>query len=234
VDIVVSEIDLIDPDVAQLVHDLRHQLRALLSCVGALRDGLPHGQADRLSELQHSADRVLLLINAIDVRPQPSERRLVDVTEVVRRTAASLPRFQDDAISLRLDLWPEPVGVLAERGVLDRVLLNLLLNAYDAMPVGGVLTIETAVAEIGRPTEGFPPGPYARLTVRDTGCGMTAAVKDRVFDAFFSTKTNGTGLGLHSVACTIQQLDGRTSVESEPGRGTSVTVMLPLALKPPF
>ena len=231
-DAVAPEINLTDLAVVELVHDLRNQLLVMSLCVNAIRDSVAQGRADRLAELHRSVERAVLLINAllIDERPRASARPLADVNDVVLRTTAMLSHFQDDAIHIRLDLWAEPLRVPAEPGALERVLLNLVLNAYDAMPDGGVLTIETAVADGRRATiEGIPPGPYARLTIADTGCGMSAEVKDRIFDAFFTTKPNGTGLGLRSVAFTIQQLQGRISVDSEPGRGTSVIVMLPLA-----
>jgi two-component system cell cycle sensor histidine kinase/response regulator CckA len=225
------EIDITDLEIVQLVHDLRNQLMVMTSCVNAIRDGVPDRRADRLRELQQSAERAVLLINSVllDRRPQPSERVVVDVNEAVRDIAATLAHLQDDAVRLRLDLWAEPLGVRAEPGDLERVLLNLVLNAYDAMPDGGVLTIETALADAPRPIEGTRSGPYARLRITDTGGGMTAEVRDRIFDAFFTTKKNGTGLGLRSVAFTLHQLQGRIAVESEHGRGTSVTVMLPLA-----
>ena len=225
------EIDLNDVEVVQLVHDLRNQLMVMALCVDAIQDGEPHRQADRLGELQHAGERAVLLINALltDERRQAPARTHVDVNQVVRATAATLALLQDDGIRLQLDLQAEPLAVLAARGALERVLLNLVLNAFDAMPDGGVLTIETAIAHAGQPVEGMPPGRYAHLTVRDTGCGMTAEVKERIFDTFFTTKKHGTGLGLRSVAFTVQELRGRISVESEPGRGTSVTVMFPVA-----
>ena len=226
------DVDLTDMEIVQLLCDLRNQLTVMTLSVDAIRDGVAHGPADRLSGLQRSAERAVLLIEAllIDERPQTSARTFADLNEVVRRTAATLSHVDDNAIGLRLDRWPEPLRVLAGPGALERVLLNLLLNAYDAMPNGGVLTIETAIAHAGPAAiEKMRPGPYARVRITDTGCGMTAEVKDRLFDAFFTTKPNGTGLGLRSVALTIRQLQGRISVESEPGQGTSVTVMLPLA-----
>jgi two-component system, cell cycle sensor histidine kinase and response regulator CckA len=218
-------------EIVQLLRDLGDQLTVMTLHVDAIRDGVAHGP-DRLSELQRSAERAVLLIDAllIDQRPQASARTFADLNEVVRRTAATLSHVEDNAIRLRLDRWPEPLGVLAEPGALERVLLNLLLNAYDAMPSGGVLTIETAIAHAGPAAiQDMRPGSYARVRITDTGCGMTAEVKDRLFHPFFTTKPNGTGLGLNAVALTIRQLQGRISVDSEPGRGTSVTVTLPLA-----
>jgi two-component system cell cycle sensor histidine kinase/response regulator CckA len=228
-----SDVDLTDLEIVQLVHDLRNQLTVMTSYVNAIRDGMAHGPAGRLCELQRSAEMAERLIDAVLTdgrRPQASAHTFADLNEVVRRTGATLSHVEANAIGVRLDLWPEPLGVLAEPGALERVLLNLLLNAYDAMPNGGVLTIETAIARAGpEAIQDMRPGLYARVTITDTGCGMTAEVKNRLFDGFFTTKPKGTGLGLRSVALTVQQLQGRISVKSEPKRGTSVTVMLPLA-----
>jgi signal transduction histidine kinase len=228
------DVDFTEREIAQLVLDLRHQLTVMTLCVDAIRDGMADCPADRLSELQRSAELALRLIDAllIDGPPQALGRTLADLNEVVRRTAATLSHDEDHAIRVRLDLWPEPLGILAEPGALERVLLNLLLNACDAMPDGGVVTIKTAIAHAGPAAiQDIRSGPYARMTVTHTGGGMTAEVEDRLFNAFVTTVPNGTGLGLRSVALTIQQLQGRMSVASEPGRGTSVTVMLPLATR---
>ena len=221
-----------DLEMVQRVHDLRNQVTIMVLCTHVIGEDLPDDHASTLKELQHSADRALQLANGLlaDARPHPSVGSVVDLNEVVQQTVPTLSRLADDVIRLELDLSTQPVRVAAEPGALERVLLNLALNARDAMPDGGVLTIETAVAYTrGRPIEAVPPGPFARLRLSDTGCGMTSEVKHRMFDAFFTTKENGTGLGLRSVAATVQQLQGRISVESEPGRGTSVTIMLPLA-----
>ncbi len=145
------DVDLTDMEIVQLLRDLKNQLTVMTLSVNAIRDGVAHGPADRLSGLQRSAERAVRLIEAllIDERPQTSARTFADLNEVVRRTAATLSHVEDNAIRLRLDRWPEPLRVLAGPGALERVLLNLLLNAYDAMPNGGVLTIETAIAHAG-------------------------------------------------------------------------------------
>jgi two-component system cell cycle sensor histidine kinase/response regulator CckA len=228
---VAPEIDISDLEILQLAHDLRNQLMVMMSCVNAIRDGVPQERAQRLSQLHDAAERAVRLINSglLVERPQHSEGLIVDLNAVVRNVVSSLAHFQEDAIRLRLDLGTEPLRVLAEPGDLERVLLNLVLNAFDAMPQGGVLSIKSVLAHAHSPIEGLRSGPYARLTITDTGCGMTPEVKARIFDAFFTTKKNGTGLGLYSAASTIAQLHGRISVESELGHGTSVAVMLPLA-----
>jgi two-component system cell cycle sensor histidine kinase/response regulator CckA len=195
------DVDLTDGEIVQLVLDLRNHLTVMTLYVDAIRDGLAHCPADRLSELQRSAELAVRLIDALLVdgrQPQALARTLADLNEAVRRTAATLSHDEDNPIGVR--------------------------------PSGGVVTIKTAIAHAGPAAiEEMRPGPYARMIVTDTGCGMTAAVKDRIFHGFFTTKPNGTGLGLRSVALTIRQLQGRISVESEPWRGTSVTVLLPLA-----
>jgi two-component system, cell cycle sensor histidine kinase and response regulator CckA len=227
------DVDLTDGEIVQLVMDLRNQLTVMTLSVDAIRDGMAHGPAHRLSELQRSTELAVRQIEEFLIdgrRPQASARTSADLNEVVRRSAATLSHDEDNAIRVRLDLWPEPLGILAEPSALERVLLNLLLNAYDAMPDGGVVTITTAIDHGGAAgIHDMRPDPYARLIITDTGRGMTAEVKDRLFHGVFTTKPNGTGLGLRSVASTIRQHQGRISVESEPGQGTSVTVMLPLA-----
>ena len=218
-------------EILQLVHDLRNQLMIMRLSATNILDGDQNGRARRLDQLQQSVERAALLINALLLNEQAVQpgRRPFDTNEVIRRTAATLSHGPLDPVRVELDLWPEPLPVITDIGDLDRLLLNLVLNAFDAMPDGGVLTIETTVDQVPESSEAGPSGAYVRLTVTDTGCGMTAEVKDRIFDAFFTTKKGGTGLGLRSVAFTVQQLQGRISVDSEPGRGTSVTLLFPLA-----
>ena len=222
-------------DVLQAVHDLRNQLMVMRLATNDLLEDSPN-RAERLDQLQRSVERAAVLINALllDEQTLMPRRAHVDANEVVRRTATTLSLSPSEAIRLQLVLWPAPLAVVAEAGDLDRILLNLVFNAFDAMPNGGVLTIETAISDVRGWANASPPDQYARLTIRDTGCGMTPEVKDRIFDPFFTTKQGGTGLGLRSVAFTVEQLHGRISVDSEPGRGTSVTVLLPLASETPI
>jgi two-component system, cell cycle sensor histidine kinase and response regulator CckA len=214
-------------EILQLMHDLKHELM-IMEVWADIADSSAYAGARRLSELKESVDRAVMLMNEL----LPDDH--VDANEVVRRMAATLSHAPPDAIRVHLDLCPDRLEVIAEFGDLSRLLLNLALNAFDAMPDGGVLTIATAIAHEGGLREAGASGRCARLTVSDTGCGMTAEVKDRIFDPFYSTKKGGTGLGLHSVAFTVERLHGRISVDSEPGRGTSVTVLIPLTRRSPF
>jgi signal transduction histidine kinase len=123
------------------------------------------------------------------------------------------------------------VGLIhADATQMEQVLLNLVLNARDAMPDGGILTFETAVATLGDgEVSGCEAGSYVRLTVRDTGVGMDAATRARVFEPFFTTKGagQGTGLGLSIVNGIVLQRSGAVTVDSTPGQGATFRVFLP-------
>jgi signal transduction histidine kinase len=225
--------ELRNPAIAQFVHDLKNQLTILLSHAENVGLVVVTGEADEeIAELRRAAERSLALTQNLLLAAQrrSTARRAIDLNEIVRATVETLAPLTADRISVRLQLPPVPVRIAAEPFELERILLNLALNACDAMADEGVLTIETAVVHGRLSGEGEGPrrGPYARLTVTDTGPGMSPEIKNRIFDPFFTTKEKGTGLGLSSVAHTVRQLQGTIFVESQRGQGTSVIVILPL------
>jgi two-component system, cell cycle sensor histidine kinase and response regulator CckA len=227
-----GHIDLGDRTVAHVVHDLRNQLAVMIACADNLAALVPRGEADRdMAELRRSAGRASALIRELltAVRPAPTVRRAIDVNELVASASETLSRAIGRQMGLRLRLSPGSLLVRAGRAELERVLLNLVLNAHDAMEGRGIITVESAA--VGEPSTGVTGssrGPHARLTVVDTGSGLTQDVRRHMFDPFFTTKSMGTGLGLSSVAFTVGQLQGTVRVESQPGGGTSVSVLLPL------
>jgi signal transduction histidine kinase len=214
--------------VAQLVHDLRNQLMVVLGCAENLVWLMPTGQARKeIADLFTCAERASLLARQLllGARAESADRNVIDLNQVVARAAPLLSRALSERIILRLRLSEEAMPILADVMEIERVLLNLALNARDAMGSAGVLTIETEVV--------CDPEPHAWMTVTDTGCGLTPEVRGRMFEPFFTTKESGTGLGLSSVTMTVELLQGALAVESEIGRGTSISVILPLATEAP-
>ena len=228
-----SKVDLGDLAVAQLVHDLRNQLTVIVSCADNLAGLVPTGSSNtELVHLRRSAARASVLTREIllAARPKFVARRPLDLNHVVAPAAELMSRVAGEGIQIKLQTSPVPVHVVAEFIELERIVVNLVLNAFDAIDGEGVITIETEAVRSPSASrvEGVQEAPYARLSVTDTGRGMSPEVRARMFEPFFTTKEAGTGLGLSSVAFTVRQLHGSVAVESEAGRGTSLTVILPL------
>ncbi|WP_447977433.1 PAS domain S-box protein [Candidatus Nitrospira bockiana] len=168
-------------------------------------------------------------------RQQVLRPEVLDLNAVITDLLDMLQRLIGEHIVLETALDPRPAFVKTDPGQLEQVLLNLAINARDAMPDGGLLRIETAhVRSDGTACEGLgrlAPGPYVRLTVRDTGCGMDDVTQARLFEPFFTTKDQGkgTGLGLATVYGIVTQSQGAITVESEPDRGTSFIIYLPVS-----
>ncbi len=172
-------------------------------------------------------------------RKQPMEVRRVDLNDMVRKVGQMLLRIIGEDIELRVECAPRGLPVMADPGQVEQLLVNLATNARDAMPQGGRLvlatdevTLDGAAVAAG---EGVVPGPHARILVSDTGSGMTPEVLERIFEPFFTTKVvgKGTGLGLSIAYGIARQHEGTLRVRSEPGQGTTFTVLLPLATPAP-
>src|SRR3984893_15359673 len=166
-------------------------------------------------------------------RKEIIEPRLLDLNVVAADMRTMLKRLIEEDVTVVLGLRPEPAFVAADRGQVEQIVLNLAVNARDAMPRGGTLTIETANAELdehyAKTHVAVKPGPYVVLTVTDTGTGMTPQVQARLFEPFFTSKElgRGTGRGLATVHGIVARSGGSVDVSSEVGKGTSVTVYFP-------
>lgn len=165
-------------------------------------------------------------------RRQKLTLQVIDVSKLIGEVEKILRRVVGEDVELRTRLAPDLGRIKADVGQLERVLINLVVNAREAMPSGGVLNIEADnrnVADGSTPEAGVPPGNYVTVAVNDTGTGMDAATRARMFEPFFSTKGTGqhTGLGLATVYGIIQQSHGHITVDSEPGRGTKIRLYLP-------
>ena len=166
-------------------------------------------------------------------RQQVLQPLVLDLNAVVTTLSPMLARLIGTHVRLQMSPAPRLGAVKADPNQMEQVLVNLVVNARDAMPNGGTVTIETADVDLDETYasthEGVRPGPYVMLAVTDSGIGMDAATRARAFDPFFTTKApgKGTGLGLSTVYGIVKQSGGSVEVYSEPGRGTSVKVYLP-------
>jgi PAS domain S-box-containing protein len=177
-------------------------------------------EAIRAAARRGSALTGQLLTLARHQRPDPERR---DVNAIVEDVAAMLGHLLGPSVNLRTRLEPGGALVRAGRGQLEQVLMNLMLNARDAMPLGGRITVSTAAIDTAR-------GPAVRLSVEDTGTGMDEATRKRVFEPLFTTKgpDKGTGLGLSTVYLIVTQLGGQVAAQSQLGVGSRFEVILPV------
>ncbi|MEU4163699.1 ATP-binding protein [Actinoplanes sp. NPDC026670] len=217
-----------------VAHDFNNLLAIILNYADFLADEVTGDGAADLSRIRDAADRARSLTGQLLLfaKREPTQVDVVDLNEVVTGSGELLGRTIGADIRLVCRPCGETVPVHANRGRLDQILLNLVINARDAMPDGGVVVVETDLIEIrGGSGVPLPQGRYARLTVSDTGTGMTAEVRDRLFEPFFTTKPadRGTGLGLSTVYGIVGDAGGHIGVDSAPGVGTTFRILLPHA-----
>jgi two-component system cell cycle sensor histidine kinase/response regulator CckA len=220
-----------------VAHDFNNLLTVIMSYAMMLLGELPPEDPLRpdLREIQGAAERAAGLTRQLLAfsRRQVLKPERLDANRVVANVERMLRRVIGADVALVTDLPPGLPTVHADAGQLEQVLMNLALNARDAMPDGGTLTIETRAvrldADAARRHGGLEPGAYVALRVRDTGVGMDDATRGRLFEPFFTTKEpgRGTGLGLATVYGIVTQSGGRVLVESAPGAGSTFTILLP-------
>jgi len=177
--------------------------------------------AERAGELT----RRLLLFS----RRRVPQAKVMDLNQVVASLNTMMQRLLGEEIELHLNLAADLGSVHADASRIEQVLLNLAANSRDAMPHGGILTIQTSNVLVGDAGGAVKPGAYVVLTVTDTGAGMDAATRAQVFQPFFTTKGagSGTGLGLYTVAGIVRQSGGKVELTSTPGAGTTFRIYLP-------
>jgi PAS domain S-box-containing protein len=224
-----------------VAHDFNNLLTGILGFSHLAHDALPEGhpvKAD-LKEVIHGSERAAKLTAQLLAvgRKQPLHIRPLDLNGVVNGMVMLLKRTLSEGVSLELQLG-EAVGLVeADAGGVEQVLLNLAINARDAMPQGGPLVVRTARVSFGedycRTHVNVEPGIYGLLAVRDAGCGMTKTIQERIFEPFFTTKEKGkgTGLGLSTVYGIVRQCMGCIEVESEVGKGTEFRIYFRAASK---
>jgi two-component system cell cycle sensor histidine kinase/response regulator CckA len=222
-----------------VAHDFNNILAAISGYVALLLRDLPPNDPRRVdvTGIQEAADRAAALTQQLLAfsRKQVMQPTMIDLREVLDDTGRMLRRLIGEHIDLAVNAGPILSQVLADRGQLGQVIVNLAVNARDAMPHGGRLTIEARDAPLTEEYAdrhlGVTPGHYVMLAVSDTGHGMTPEIKAHIFEPFFTTKPRGkgTGLGLSTVFGIVKQLGGHVFVYSEPDHGTTFKVYLPRA-----
>jgi len=226
-----------------VAHDFNNLLTIITSCATFVARGLPESaeqQAD-IVEIQNAARRATELTQQLLAfsRKQVMRPRRLDVNQQVKSFVGLLRRVIGEDIAVETHLAPDTWPVFADPGQLERVLMNLGLNARDAMPNGGTLRLitENVVLDAGRPrvAPGLEAGSYVSLIIEDTGVGIEASVLPRIFEPFVTTKAHGlgTGLGLATVYGIVAQAGGAIDVTTRPGHGTRFSVFLPRALDVP-
>jgi PAS domain S-box-containing protein len=228
--------------IGRLAGGVAHDFNNLLTVINGYADlvlgMLPAGEArDMVAEMARSGGKAATLTRQLLAfgRKTVLAPRTIDLNETVREMGAMLRRLLGADIELSVRTGSSVGPVHADPSHLEQVVLNLALNARDAMPGGGRLTIETREVDLEEsfavPRAGADPGRYVLLAVSDTGCGMTEEVRRHAFEPFFTTKPvgRGTGLGLATVYGIVRQGGGHVEVASEPGVGTTFKVYLPRA-----
>ncbi|HET9944503.1 MAG TPA: ATP-binding protein [Actinomycetes bacterium] len=243
-----------------VAHDFNNLLGVILNYAALLQADLPPATPESRAEGDTTQDDLAAIVGAAERAAALSRQLLtfarhdsaglgvIDVNALVSDLGALLRRTFPENVRLDITLDREAPAVRADTSRLEQLVMNLAVNARDAMPDGGRLVVEThrvVIRTDGEAEEGagssrgpvtLPPGHYLQLAVTDTGVGMTPEVRDRAFEPFFTTKArgSGTGLGLATAYGIANQLGGAISLYSEPGHGTTVRLHLPAAEEPAF
>ena len=218
-----------------IAHDFNNVLTAIGGFSSLLRDEIPAANPmyEYVHEIQRGVERATSLTRQLLTfsKRQVAQPRVLDLNHVVSDLQPMLQRLIREDIQLDVLLDGSGAVVKADLSHMEQVILNLAVNSRDAMPDGGRLTLETRVVDVDEEYASqhldILPGRYVMLAVTDTGVGMSAEVRERVFEPFYTTKSNGTGLGLATVYGIVKQSGGAIWIYSEPGRGTRIKIYLP-------
>src|SRR5690606_5813391 len=222
-----------------IAHDFNNLLTAILGYTELVLASLPPddpiaGDIQQVKAASDSAARLTRQLLTFS-RRQVLQPVLIDVNDVVRHTEPLLRRLIGEDIDLDIRLTAAGAPVRADASQVEQAVMNLAVNARDALPRGGTVRIPTARVDLDETYTGLRgearPGPYVELAVSDDGVGMTEDVRRRLFEPFFTTKDpgKGTGLGLSTVYGFVRGSQGGVTVDSEPGRGSTFRIYLPLA-----
>ena len=217
-----------------IAHDFNNLITVLLGYSDELIEQVPAGSDWQRSatEIRRAAERASGLTQQLlsFSRRHEAMAQTVDLNMVIANMEDLIRRLLGPEIRLDFSLDPNLANIRADSAQIGQVIMNLVVNARDAMPKGGQLTIDTANVELGNQDLDVIPGPHVSLCVRDNGVGMAPDVRDRLFEPFFTTKESGqgTGLGLSLAQGIVRQCGGHVVVESQPGKGSAFHIYFPL------
>jgi signal transduction histidine kinase/CheY-like chemotaxis protein len=232
-----------------VAHDFNNLLAVILNYASFVAEELSiavaapagtqwEGPLKDVEQIQLAAERAGLLTHQLlsFARREVVQAQALSLNSAITRMEQILRRTIGEQVELVISLAANLPMVVADPGQIEQIVLNLAINARDAMPAGGTLSIETVVREVAEDESsvtGVPAGPYACFRVGDSGVGMSSEVRDRAFEPFFTTKPRGegSGLGLATVYGIVSQSGGYTKIYSDAGVGTSITILLPVANK---
>ncbi len=222
---------------AGVAHDINNVLTIVQGHAGLLlaRAAAESDNAKSLKQISSAAERATRFIKQLLMfsRKQVIQTTVLDLNAVIHNLGSMLTRMLGEDISLEIISNSEIPSIEGDTGMIEQIIMNLIVNARDAMPKGGKLTVVTSFADIDDvytvQHTGSHPGRFVSLTVKDTGCGMDPKTLERIFEPFFTTKAvgKGTGLGLATVYGIVRQHGGWVDVQSEQGLGTTFTVFIP-------
>jgi len=233
--------------VGQLAGGVAHDFNNLLMIISGYADLIQSGDFEKSAVIERVGHIARAAKQAASVtkqllafsRKEPEQLANVDLSSLLGELEDVIPCLAGEHIRCSIKWRPSPRRVRIDRSEIEQVLLNLVVNARDAMPDGGKLTIEAVYVDVDesyvqQQRVRLAPGPYARITVSDTGIGMDEATKARLFEPFFTTKERGlgTGLGLSMVSGIVKRSGGDTWVYSFPGKGSTFTIYLPAIEEP--
>jgi len=224
-----------------IAHDFNNMLTGIIGAIDLMRRRIASGRYDDLDRFMEaastSAQRAAGLTSRLLAfsRRQLLDSKPTDINALVRSLSNLLHRAADENVSVAVETKDGIPAALVDANQLESAILNLVINARDAMPQGGKLTVETSAVDLDEAYceahPGIASGPYVVIAVSDTGVGMTPELIEKAFDPFFTTKPlgQGTGLGLSMVYGFAKQSNGQVRIHSAPGQGTSVKIYLPAA-----
>jgi signal transduction histidine kinase len=225
-----------------VAHDFNNILAVIIGYSDLMKEelGTEHATYKYVEEIRHAAEHATGLTRQLLIfsRKQEIQPVVLDLNDVLKDLDKMLHRLIDEHVELTLELEKEIGRIKADPGQVGQVLMNLVVNARDAMPNGGRLTITTRNVTVdenySRNGTELPSGNYVMLSVSDTGCGMTDNIKAHLFEAFFTTKPKGKGTGLGLVTCQtiVKQSGGFIAVHSEPGKGATFEIYFPQVDQP--